>query len=228
MALLDVGCGPGTITADLASLVAPGVVVGVDVADDVVSAAARDHVAPNLSFRTADVTTLGSGDGIFDVVHAHQVLQHLQDPVGAVRAMARVARPGGIVAARDSDYGAFGWWPADPRLDDWNRIYHEITDRTGTTADAGRRLPHWFRSAGLTEITVTSSVWVFHAPEDRAWWGGTWADRVQRSAYARHATGFGLADEAQLATIADAFREWADRDDGCFVVPHVEVLARVP
>src|ERR1041384_3403093 len=49
--LLDIGCGPGTITADFAARVAPGSVVGLDVSADVVAAAARDHTAPNLAFR---------------------------------------------------------------------------------------------------------------------------------------------------------------------------------
>src|ERR1700685_2073062 len=58
-----------------------------------------------------DVRQLGFDDASFDIVHAHQVLQHLADPVSALAEMRRVCRPGGVVAARDGDYGGFLWFP---------------------------------------------------------------------------------------------------------------------
>ena len=63
---------------------------------------------------SATPTRSASTTASFDVVHAHQVLQHLADPVAALREMRRVCRPGGLVAARDSDYAAMAWYPADP------------------------------------------------------------------------------------------------------------------
>jgi 2-polyprenyl-3-methyl-5-hydroxy-6-metoxy-1,4-benzoquinol methylase len=85
--VLDVGCGPGTITLDIAQRVAPGVVVGVDSAAAIVDDArtnATDAAMPNLTFEVGDVYALPYDDGSFDVVHAHQVLQHLADPVAAL------------------------------------------------------------------------------------------------------------------------------------------------
>src|SRR5262245_61716188 len=115
--LLDVGCGPGTITADFAQRIAPGFVLGVDASADVIAEAQRDH--PGVSFAVGDVYRLDLLDASFDIVHAHQVLQHLSDPVAALKEMRRVVRPGGIVAVRDSDYGSFIWHPADDRLRRW-------------------------------------------------------------------------------------------------------------
>jgi ubiquinone/menaquinone biosynthesis C-methylase UbiE len=92
--VFDVGCRPGTITADLAERVMPGSVVGIDTCAEVVAAAVRDHTAPNLSFRTADVYGLDDPEGSFDLVHAHQVLQHLADPAAALVEMRRVSRRG--------------------------------------------------------------------------------------------------------------------------------------
>src|SRR5947208_1812917 len=81
--LLDVGCGPGTITFDLAARVAPGPVLGVDADAGVVeqAAGAAREAGSTAAFRVADVYGLDLEDASFDVVHAHQVLQHLADPV---------------------------------------------------------------------------------------------------------------------------------------------------
>src|SRR5579875_3422860 len=80
MSLLDVGCGPGTITIDLAARVAPGHVTAVDATDEaleVARAEARAGNVSNVAFALADVHALEFPDGTFDVVHAHQVLQHV-------------------------------------------------------------------------------------------------------------------------------------------------------
>src|SRR6266700_7750300 len=104
--ILDVGCGPGTITADLADRVPRGQVTGMGAAQEIVEqarTAAGDR--RNLEFATADIYALDYPDGGFDVVHAHQVLQHLGNPVRALREMRRVARQGGLVAVREADFG---------------------------------------------------------------------------------------------------------------------------
>src|SRR2546421_11047927 len=83
MTLLDVGCGPGTITNDLAALVAA--VTAVEVSDPVLNLA-RDGVdRPNVSFVVSDVPELAFDDDTFDVVHAHQVLQHGAEPLAPLR-----------------------------------------------------------------------------------------------------------------------------------------------
>ena len=229
--LLDVGCGPGTITLDLAARVAPGPVVGIDAAPEVVAAAveARDRAGideATVTLAVGDVYALDAPDASFDVIHAHQVLQHLHDPVAALREMRRVLAPGGLVAVRESDYGAFVWAPDDPLLDRWLDLYHQVTRANRAEADAGRYLPGWFRAAGFDDLEVTSSNWTFTDADDRAWWGGLWADRVVGSAFAGQAIEYGLAEGDELQEMAAAFRRWAEADDGVFLVVHVEVLAR--
>jgi SAM-dependent methyltransferase len=227
--LLDVGCGPGTITLDLAARVAPGKVVGIDRASDVLDGAEilrREQGADRVAFEPGDVYALRFADASFDVVHAHQVLQHLTKPVAALVEMRRVLRPGGVLAVRDGDYAAFAWAPLDPALLRWNELYHQVTARNGAEADAGRFLLGWAQAAGFTEIRVTSSTWTFATPEERAWWGGLWADRVEQSAFAQQAVDYGLSNTDELRSLAIAWRRWADAPDGCFIVPHGEVLAR--
>ncbi len=114
--LLDLGCGPGTISVDLARRVAPGPVVGVDRAEPPLRearATAAAAAVDNVTFAVGDAYQLDFPAGSFDVVHAHQVLQHLSDPVAALVEMRRVCAPGGWIAVRDADYAAMTWHPAD-------------------------------------------------------------------------------------------------------------------
>jgi ubiquinone/menaquinone biosynthesis C-methylase UbiE len=229
--LLDVGCGPGTLTVDLATRVAPGRVVGIDTSAEIVESAralAAGTGSTNVAWEVGDVYQLGFAEASFDVVHAHQVLQHLSSPVEALVEMGRVLRPGGLLAVRDSDYGGFVWSPADPALSRWQELYHQVTARNRADADAGRQLPGWVRAAGFRDPTVTTSTWTFADPDGRAWWGGLWAERVQQSAFAEQALAYSLTDEAELAAIAAAWRRWAGEPDGFFAVLHAEVLARPP
>jgi SAM-dependent methyltransferase len=220
--LLDVGCGPGTITADFAKRLHPGRVRGLDSSAEAIDAARRDW--PEVDFATGDVYALEFDDASWDIVHAHQVLQHLADPVAALREMHRVARPGGTVAVRDSDYAAFTWFPHDDRLTRWLALYHEIARANGGEPDAGRRLLSWAQQAGFSRVETSASAWCFATPEDRAWWGGLWADRMTTSAIAQQAQREGRANAADLASIADAWRRWASADDGWFAVLHGEII----
>ncbi len=227
--LLDVGCGPGTITLDIARRVAPGRVIGIDVAPGVLRGAeelGRRQGVDNVTFESGDAYALDYDDDSFDVIHLHQVLQHLTDPVHALTGLRRVLAPGGVLGARDSDYAGFIWAPADPLLDRWLALYHELTARNGAVADAGRELPRWARAAGFADVSVTSSTWTFADPASCAWWGGLWAERVTQSDFAGQTRTYGLSDDDELAAIAAAWRRWAEAREAIFVIPHVEILAR--
>lgn len=223
MAVLDVGCGPGSITADLAGLVSPGgTVVGLDRALSVVKTASANH--PGFAVVSGDVASLPFADGSFDVVHAHQVLQHLADPVAALREMARVCRQGGIIAARDADYAAMTWFPEHPALTRWRELYRAMARANGAEPDAGRRLASWANAAGLRGVDVTAAVWCYSTPEQRAWWAGQWAERVLTGAFVAQAAAHGVG-QAELAALAGGYRQWAVEPDGWFVVVHGDLLA---
>ena len=227
--VLDVGCGPGTITADLATLVTPGRVTALEITDEALGLARTEIERRGLttvSFAVGDIHALDFPDDAFDVVHAHQVLQHVGDPVAALREMGRVTRPGGIVAARDSDYAAFTWFPRLPELDEWLDLYERVARGNGGEPDAGRRLLSWAHAAGFSEVTASSSTWCFANPEDRAWWGGMWADRVQKSDMARQALASGAATRSDLERISDAWLRWAADDDGWLSILHGELICR--
>ena len=229
MDLLDVGCGPGTLTLGLATRVAPGRVVGVD-RDPGVLDRAREHAAAagdaSTVFDVGDVGGLPLPDDCMDVVHAHQVLQHLRDPVAALAELSRVARPGGLVAVRDADYGAMTWYPDSEALQRWRQVYQQVARSLGAEPDAGRRLLAWAKAAGLSDPTATASVWCFATAADRTWWGETWAQRAEHSGFAEQALAAGLASAADLADMAAGWRAWAADPDGWFLVPHGEIVAR--
>jgi len=224
--LLDVGCGPGTITVDLAARVAPGRVVGLDVSADPLTEAraAAERAGVAVDFEVGDVYALEADDASFDVVHAHQVLQHLTDPVAALREMARVCRPGGIIAVRDVDYGGFLTYPADPGLDRWLEVYYGVARANQAEPDAGRRLLSWAHTAGLRDVTATTSSWCYASPAEREWWGNSWAGRATSSAFAEQALAYGLATRDELEEIAAAWLRWRDSDDGWLGMLHGELL----
>lgn len=227
--LLDVGCGPGTITVDLARAVAPGRTVGVDLFEDVLVKAgelAGARGVDTVVFERADAYDLPYANASFDVVHAHQVLQYLGDPVAALREMRRVTRPGGLVSLRESDYDGMAWYPESAGLAQWARVYGEVCARHGAHLPAGRRLLAWAREAGFEDVTASASAWCFADDDERSWWGQMWADRMTSSAIARQAVAAGVATDEDLAGIAHAWRDWSEREDGWFAVLHGEVLAR--
>jgi ubiquinone/menaquinone biosynthesis C-methylase UbiE len=230
LSVLDVGCGPGTITLDLAEAVAPGAVVGVEkVAGPLVEA--RRHAAARGDERTrfelADVAALPHADATFDVTHAHQVLQHLTDPVGALREMARVTREGGIVAVRDVDYASMVWHPASEGMTRWLDTYRTLARLNHAEPDAGRHLLAWAHAAGLTDVTSTASLWTYATPEQCAWWGGVWARRVVDSTFAAQAIERGLATRADLEDMRSAWLAWSRHPDAWFAMTHAELVARV-
>jgi len=227
LSLLDVGCGPGTLTVDLARRVAPGRVVGIDAAESVL-AQARAHAESAgvpVTWRAGDVYQLDFANASFDVVHAHQVLQHLSDPVAALREMRRVAKPGGIVVARDSDYSCFSWAPLDPLLTRWQELYRAVARRNRAEPDAGRFLKSWALAAGFARVELSSSTWTYADAATCHWWGSLWAERAVKSAFALQAVDYGLSTQDELAAIASAWLRWAEQPAAFFALLHGELIA---
>ncbi len=230
MTILDVGCGPATITCDLATRVAS--VIGIEQAAGILDRAEATKIewgADNVEFQNGDVYSLDFPDGTFDVAHAHQVLQHLTDPVAALREMMRVTKKGGLVAVRDADYHAMSWYPETPALHRWMEVYQAVARRNDAEPDAARHLLRWAREAGVERDRIEASVdsWLFSTPEERAWWGDLWADRSVDSAFGEQARDYGIATEEDQAVIAAGWSSWASDPDAWFVVPNGELLIRV-
>lgn len=227
--LLDVGSGAGTITADFAKRLAPGRVTALEV-EDAALALTRAHIQrlqlPNVELVVGDVQQLGFPDNSFDIVHAHQVLQHVNSPVQALREMRRVCKPGGIIAARDADYAGFIWYPQPAALDQWMTLYQGAARANGGEPNAGRMLLSWAQQAGLRDITASSSTWCLATPAARDWWGSMWSERILHSKIAQQLRATGTSQH-QLNAISLAWKSWAAADNGWMSIPHGEILCRV-
>lgn len=227
--LLDVGSGVGTITADFAKRLAPGHVTALEATQsalDLTQAEVGRQGLSNVDFVLGDVHALELPDDQFDIVHAHQVMQHVNEPVQALREMRRVCKPGGIVAACDSDYGGFIWYPELPALDEWMRCYQQATRANGGQPNAGRYLLSWAQRADFCDITATSSTWCLSTPEKRDWWGGMWADRILHSRIAGQLRDEGIASQADLERISQAWLDWAAAEDGWLSILRSEIVCR--
>lgn len=227
MSLLDVGFGPGSITADLARIVAPGEVVGIDAAPDAVAAARAlmdERGVDNVTLQTGSVYELPFEDGSFDVVHCHQVLQYLTDPPAALREMARVARR--VVAVREVDYAVMHWHPANPGMSDWLECYRRIARDNGGQPDAARHLRAWSNAAGLPalgEVRIDATTWTYASREVTRWWGEVQSARILESEQNAKLRALGLDDD-RIAAMAADWRAWGQHPDAYFGMVHGELL----
>jgi ubiquinone/menaquinone biosynthesis C-methylase UbiE len=228
MRLLDFGCGPGTITVDLAEHLQPGgSVVGIDYSEEVVGQArahAADRGIANVEFEVNSIYDTGYESESFDAAYAHQVLQHLSEPVRALIEAKRVLKTGGICAVREVDWGASALWPPDDRLTKFFDVYNRVAERNGGDAFAGRRLKQWFVDAGFTELVVTTSTWTFGEESGLKWWGEQWADRILSSDIAKRAVEYGIATEVDLKEISQGWLDWVQAEGAFYAFMQVEVV----
>ena len=230
MKLLDFGCGPGSITVGFSKYVPNGEIIGIDIAPEILDQAkelAAESNISNVKFENGNIYSLDYPDNSFDVAYGHQILQHLQNPVEALKEIKRVVKPGGIVAVRDADYGTMVHSPLDPILEHWLEIYHAVASHNGAEADAGRYLYSWLIDSGLSDITMSSSTWTFYKQRQVLNWGDSWAERSTKSEFAKQAVEYKIATQNELASIADAWRTWARKPNAFFSFIHGEGLAYV-
>lgn len=229
MRLLDVGCGPGSITLGLAERLAPGEVIGLDLSQETLDAARRDAAArgqENVRYQEGSVYEIPFGEASFDVAYAHQVFQHLRERELALREMLRVVRPGGLVAVRDVDWGTVAYWPRNRWIDRFVEIHLRTWYRNGGEPQMGRQLRALFNAAGVAELQITAAVWCYATRSETVEWGESYADRLLTSPMGERAVEYAYASRADLEAMAAAFRAWAVHPDAFWSFIHVEALAR--
>lgn len=225
--VLDVGCGPGSITLDLAAAIAgeggaASQVIGVENTPAPVAAAEELARRRGIGavFMTGDVQALPFQDATFDVVVAHQVLQHLGDPVGALRECARVAAP--TASSRCGTPITTACSSIHSRRECWNGSVTTGVGHgpTGGEPDAGRHLPEWARAAGFGpgQITFSTTTWQYSAGAGASWLADNWIRRTRES---------GAVPADATDRICAGWRTWSEDEAAVFVMPHGELLIRV-
>jgi SAM-dependent methyltransferase len=157
MRCLDVGCGGGDVTIDLASRVAPaGSAVGVDIDHvklELARAEAIEGNVGNVEFRQADAATRVF-DAEFDAVYTRFLLTHLPDPAGALRNFVNAARPGGVIIIEDIDFDGAFCYPPHPAFDRYVELYTTSVRKHGGDPCIGPRLPGMLFDAGCEDIAM--------------------------------------------------------------------------
>jgi ubiquinone/menaquinone biosynthesis C-methylase UbiE len=154
MRLLDCGCGVGSITIDLAEIVAPGQVVGIDRDASQLEVArklAAERSVTNVTFEVGNVYELGYPEAWFDAVLAHTILVHLTDRLRALREMRRVLRPSGVIAVSDDDYSTFVSSPPDSIAQQFIDLWAKYLIRNGGDPYYSRHLRRLLEEAGFAE-----------------------------------------------------------------------------
>ncbi|OCK76894.1 putative ubiE/COQ5 methyltransferase [Lepidopterella palustris CBS 459.81] len=237
--ILDIGCGPGTITTGFSAYVPGGSVTGIDVSAEVLDQAralALDKEVYNVKFDTGDILSgLAYKNGEFDVVFCSQTLCHLSDPVRGLREMKRVCAPGGIVACREGDM-LFRWYPLTHGLQLFNdymaKAMFACADRQyasiGPVYRNGSMMHAWARKAGFDpdKIMKGASTTVYASEEERKWWGMLHAERVEMSDVGRKFREAGASD-SELVQMVEALREWGNDVDGWYALMQCEIICRV-
>jgi len=229
MRCLDVGCGPGSISVGLAKAVGPaGSLDAVDVEEEIVQQCqGRFEEAGVSAFarsRALSVYNLSDHfeENTFDVCYANQVLQHLSDPVRALREIKRVVKKtGGIVALRDADYASMLCHPTSPGIDRWREVYRQTARKNEAEPDAGRHLIDWTVSSGVfqrnaVEFTTDVKLYDSSDPEARRNWALSWRDRCLHSSFALQAVRYGVATEEEMREMADEWERWSSEPQGVF------------
>ena len=165
--VVDVGCGPGALTAELARRVGPESVAAVDPSEPFVEAARERH--PDVDVRLAAAESLPFGDGEFDAALAQLVVHFMADPIQGLREMARVTSPGGAVVACVWDH-AGGKGPLSVLWEAANELDQEVVDESRLAGARGGHLTELFREAGLRDVEETTIAVEVEHPSFEEWW----------------------------------------------------------
>jgi ubiquinone/menaquinone biosynthesis C-methylase UbiE len=174
MRCIDLGCGGGEVTLEIARLVGSGgSVTGVDI-DGIKLDLAREAVARrglgNVGFRLLNLNDWDE-PAAYDAVYCRFVLQHLSQPVDVLRRMWAGVRPGGVLIVEDADFDGWCCHPPNDGFDFFVHAYNQVLERRGGDHVMGRKLYACFLAAGIPgpQVAVVGSMWTEGEGKTLAW-----------------------------------------------------------
>jgi len=216
MRLLDCGCGPGSITVDLAEIIAPGETVGIDLAKaqlDHAQDLAAQRGVNNVRFELANVHDLPFPTASFDAVFAHNLLEHLREPGQALRETRRVLKPGGVIGVQDDDWGTQLLEPMTPVLEKALELLLRVAARNGGDFFYARHQKRLLREAGFVRVEGHAMARYYGTPERVQLFAATAARQLREPALVTPALEQGWADQDTLQVMIDAFVAWVQHPD---------------
>lgn len=231
MDLLDIGCGPGTISLGLAKAVVPGRVSGVDHDAKHVQQANRsvaEQGVTNATFLRGDVLILPFPDAQFDVVFENNVFTHLADRAEqAAREVYRVLKPGGLFAARDVNVEAVLWGGLPDALQPLDKLFIRWHHSRGSDITIGRRLPALLREAGFgNTVKSVSADTKGDSESTRA--HADMTSSLLDGPFGQALLDNGWAPSATVENMKKAIHRWGEDPDAFFANVHVEVIGWKP
>ena len=227
MDLLDIGCGPGTITIGLAKMVGPGHVIGIDHdithIDSAKNLAAKMGVA-NVSFQQGDALCLPFENEVFDAAFENNVFTHLsKNAIPAASEAYRVLKPEGFLGARDVDVDAVLWGNQVEPLKELDRLFNLWHESRGSDIAIGKRLPGILREAGFVNTIKSVSADTKGIAEAVA----SHADitiSLLDGPFGRDIIKNGWADTTTVEHLKKSIQAWGKHPDAFFANVHVEVI----
>lgn len=216
MRLLDCGCGPGTITVNLAEVVAPGEVVGIDLEDkqfEIGRAYARERGVSNVRFETGNIYDLSFESNTFDAVFAHAILYHLKTPEHALRELHRVLKPGGVIGIRDLDNGGTILTPKNQLLHKARELLDRALEYNGGHPFFGRTQRAVLRKVGFVHVQASASYDNYGTAETTRAVGQYLADLILQPHMTRVITEQKWASQSELEEISAAYIAWGEHPD---------------
>ena len=231
MRVLDLGCGPGTISMGLADAVAPGDLHGVDIEESQIAmarAAAEAGSHGNATFHVGDISDLPFEDGEFDVAHCHAVLMHLPDTAAALAEVRRVLKPGGIFAARELIVDSCFLEPVEPDVHEAWAAFARLVGVNGGHPQMGRELRRALVDAGFTDIRPSGSFGTFGTDEDVAFFRGFVSDWFFQPHVVAAAIHVGVATREQFDLWRTGVEEWGQDEGAVGALAFGEAIATSP
>jgi ubiquinone/menaquinone biosynthesis C-methylase UbiE len=231
MRLLDCGCGVGSITVGLAEAVAAGEVVGVDREPGQIELArqrAQEQRVTNVRFEVGNVYALPFPDASFDAAFAHTVLEHLSDPLRALKEMRRVLKPGGIVGIKDPDYGTQLIEPSTPLIRDALALYRRVASVNGASPYYARHQRRLLQEAGFARSEGFAAVICLGSLEaTRQAYELAFKPWLTEPTFVHTALDHKFVDQATLAAMLLACQRWSELPDAYYTLTHCAAVGWV-